>query len=906
MMNKNNNTNKNKKTIGKEVRKSVGVFGRILSYLLNIFLTILLIGIITGVIVGCVFAYYIFNYVDGSVDDILSTAMNQDLTTKIYYMDYSENDDGIPVELEDQRLHGDENRLWCSYQNMLQTDENGNEKRYLVDAFVSIEDERFWSHEGVDWTRSFEAAVNFFIPIKNRFGASTITQQLIKNITGDDDQTIQRKVQEILRALNLEKSMDKTEIIEMYLNTIFLSQGCYGVQTAVYTYFGKEISDLTLVECAALAAIPKAPTKYDPYRHPDYNAFRRNAVLAKMLELGVINETEYNEAYSFFPLDENGSPIYDESCDKLVLNMQSKLEDSGTNSWFTDQVITDVANALMEEKGISELLAYQMVYSGGLHIYTTLDPEVQQALDEVYCDESYFPETEGAIKPESAMVIINPYNGYVVGIAGGRGEKSTNRLWNYATMSTRSPGSSIKPISVYAPALEEGLITYGSVYDDVPQLFTPIYEEDNETIKDYKVWPPNYPAGFRGLTTVNDAVTRSVNTIAVSILDELSIEDSFNFLKDELMITSLVDSQTLTGGKVVSDKNISPLALGGMTYGVTVEEITAAYSIFVNGGTYYKPRTFIRVEDSNGNIIIDNSIKDEDITYPISEQTATIMTKMLENVVTKGTGRAATLREQIDVAGKTGTTNDDYDRWFVGYTPYYVGGVWFGYDMPQVLGSFSVNPPVYLWNAVMTKVHQKYIDAAANGEEIKEFEDAYGVVEATYCKYSGKLMTDACRLDPRGNAEETGWFTSDTVPTEPCDRHVVIDYDMSTNGVASEYCPQEHVVQVSLVRVDRNFPKQVTVTDAEYSYMDLPSDVRPGGWWGEPFYHNVIPDDVYVGASNVNRWFNCFCYEHYDFSKFERMYSQNYAVNFKEALEDQAAQKKDNPLIIEEGIRSSG
>ncbi len=844
MSKKNNN---NDKTAAKTV-------GKVITTILNIFLTLLLVIFITGIIVACTFAVYVNKYLDPEIDESL-LAVGQSLTSKIYYYDYEDREYriGEPVEIEDQRLYGAQNNIWVKYPDIPQN---------LVQAFVAIEDHRFFEHNGVDWYRTAGAVVNFATSYTSRYGGSSITQQLIKNLTGENEVTIQRKVQEILRALNLEKKKEKSEIMEMYLNTIFLSQNCHGVQAAAYTYFGKDVSELSLVECAAIASITNAPTKYDPVLNPENNKERRQNVLFRMLELEKITQEEYDAAVNA----------------ELELNFKGRAVTTSntSNSWYTDAVIDDVIDALVEEYGFTEKYASNLVWSGGLQIYTLMDPKVQNVLEEVYENEDSFPKANNAIQPQSAMVVIDPQTGDVLGLVGARGEKNKNRVLNRATQTTRSPGSSIKPLSVYGPALEYGLITYGSVFDDVPVMFNsreytaeqieklPKDEETGETIfPNPTPYPSNLPYIYNGLTTVHDALRRSVNTVSVRILDRLGIDTSFDFVKNRLHVDSFMEYKELNG-RILTDKTISSLALGGMTYGVNVLEMTAAYQIFANNGVYNKPRMWDKVLDSQGNVILENKPESEVV---MSEQNAAIMTKMMQAVVTSGTAADITLKTKIDTAGKTGTTNDDFDRWFLGFTPYYVGGIWFGYDIPQSLDNLAFSPTTKPWDKIMTALHEDIIaESKETGKPIEKFTLANGVTTAEYCKDSGKIMTEACRLDPRGNRKETGYFTANTVPTEFCDVHIIVDYDSETGAVANSGCPSENIIQVGMIEVERNFPIQVTVTDAQYVYKALPKGIEPAGWWGAPFFEKALPEKTFVGITNLNggRQFNSACYEHYD------------------------------------------
>ena len=833
-------TNENRVHWGREILYAFALIGRVIlrmfSWLLNILMTVALIGMITGTIVGGVFALWIKNYVDPTVDTSLITT-SQDLTTQLYYLDYTEDPLGVPVEIEDQRLHSEENRLWVAYNDLPQD---------LVDAFIAVEDHRFWKHKGVDWYATIGATFKWLTGQGSR-GGSTITQQLVKNITQDDEVTIQRKVQEIFRALNLEKQKSKEEIIELYLNTISFGQGCYGIRAAAQRYFNKDVSELNLTECASLAAIPKSPTYYNPYRNPENNEIRRNTeVLAEMLEHSLITQAEHDVAVKR----------------KLVLDMTyDEVTGTTTNSWFTDAVIEDVIPALQEELGISYIAASTMLYSQGLSIYTTMDPFVQETLEDVFEDDSNFPSVASAVKPECSMVVTDPNTGNILGLVGGRGAKTISRGFNIATMAKRSPGSSIKPLTVYAPALDAGLITYGSIVDDTPFLFN---EKTNAqgTVK-YTAYPANLPAVYKGLTTINSAVERSVNTIAMKVLDLLGTQNAFDF-SQRIGLDSITDRYERADGSILSDIDYAPLALGALTVGVSPREMTQAYSFLANDGIYTEARTFTKILDKNGEVLIDNTPKTEIVT---SEQTASIMTKMLQNVVKNGTAKAITLQKYVDVAGKTGTATDDYDRWFCGYTPYYVGACWFGYSELRTIGNIStVSPATKIWDVVMTRLHQPLIEQSQKtGEPLKSFETANGVVTATYCVDSGKLVTEACRHDPRGSRIETGYFTMETAPTAACDVHVLVDWDKVTGAVACEDCPPENITQISLVRVEnRDFPTEVTVSDAQYVYREWEPKDGVTDSTTQPYFHALLGENRYCGTSGTTtRAINSFCHEHY-------------------------------------------
>ncbi|MBO4798277.1 MAG: transglycosylase domain-containing protein, partial [Candidatus Methanomethylophilaceae archaeon] len=594
-------------------------------------ITIGLIAMITGTIVAGVFALWIKNYVDPSID-VSNLTTDQDLTTRLYYMDYSEDPDGVPVEMEDQRLYQSENRLWAKYSEI---------PKNLINAFIAIEDKRFWEHDGVDWVTTAKAGLGFFFG-SGVAGGSTLTQQLVKNLTGDNAATIQRKVQEIFRALNLEKQKSKEEILELYLNIINLGQGSYGVQAAAQKYFSKNVSELTLLECASIAAIPKSPTAYNPYSHPEENKERRRAVLIEMLNQGKITRSEYDTAIS----------------QELELHISvEEVAQNTTNSWYTDAVIEDVIADLQKEYDMSRIAASRLLYSEGLSIYTCMDPFIQQTMEDVFKNDYNFPSVASAIRPECAMVVLNPENGNILGLVGGRGVKTNSRSYNLATMAKRSPGSSIKPLTVYAPALEAGEITYGTVIDDTPFMFNEKVSQWGTTT--YTAYPANLPAIYRGLTTVNSAVERSVNTVAMKVLDKLGLENSFKF-SQKIGMTDIVETYTRVDGMVMSDISYAPLALGALTIGVSPRDMAQAYTFLANDGIYSESRTYTKVIDKNGNVLLDNEQKSSVV---VSDQTACIMTKMLQNVVKNGTAKAVTLQNSMDVAGKTGTATDDYDRW---------------------------------------------------------------------------------------------------------------------------------------------------------------------------------------------------------------------------------------------------
>lgn len=808
----------------------------------NVLFTVILIGLIAGCIVGCAFLIYVSNHIDTDVDDIIVMSGKQDSTTRLYYYDA----DGNLLEAESERLVGGTNRLWISYDEMPDD---------LVNAFVAIEDKRFWEHQGVDWITTIQATLKYFLPIGGKPGGSTITQQLVKNVTGDDDYTIQRKVQEIFKALNLEKEKEKVEIIEMYLNTIYLSQRCNGVQAAANKYFGKDASELTLVECAAIAGITQYPTKWDPIINPENNLYRRNIILKEMYKQGFITYAEYEEAYN----------------QELVLATDDEEDEntdtspsSGTTSWYTDVVIEDAAELLMEKYNVSYQIAVQMVYTGGYSIVIAMDKEMQELLETYYADPNLIKDTNKVVKKQSSMLIMDHENGNVLALVGGRGTKTDTRVLNRATQTKRQPGSSFKPIAAYVQAMDLGYINYGSVRDDTPYNFGDRYVASDGKVKYTKTsgWPRNSNRKYAGLMTMDYALQASKNTIAVKLLAEVGLDNSYQFLTEKLGFTSLVDNVATANG-VKTDKNLASLGLGGLTYGVTMREMVAAYCIFPSGGIYREPRTILEIRDSSGQVLIDNQ---NDAEVVIKEGTAQMMVRLMEHVITGKNGTATSIKpvaNLVGAAGKTGTTDDNNDRWFVGYTPYITAGVWVGYDEPQDLG--GANDHTYIWRVVMQDIHKNIIlPRVEAGQQEKKTFDTNLLIEAKYCEDSGKLITAACQADPRGSRAETGYFTKDTLPTEGCDKHVLVAYcslgSGNSGGVAGPGCPAELITYVGMLYHMREFPCKVYITDGQYTWMPL-GDTRPFRLPGYPFYQYLI-DDGYSGRTNTSWQFNRYCTTH--------------------------------------------
>lgn len=819
---------------------------RFFGWVLSIIMTLCLIGVITGVIVGGAFLLYAKDNIDTSVDDFADLIKDKDLTTRVGYLDA----DGKYVDLPSESLSAGEKRSWVKYSDF---------NEYIADAFVVIEDKRFEQHKGVDWLSTIKVTIQYFTGQGMR-GASTITQQVIKNVTENDDVTIQRKAQEILKALNLEKKYDKTEILEMYLNSIYLSQGCYGVGAAAYTYFGKEVKDLTLIESAALACITQYPYYYDPIINPQHNAEKRNLVLKYMYDQGKITQEEFLSAYE----------------KELVLKVSGDDDEdtsASVHSWYTDAAQQEAVRLLRDKFGYSARIAEKALLTGGYTIVTALDPDIQAIVEDYYENAEWEKHDNSPIQPNSSCVIIDHSNGNVVALVGSRGRKTINLGLNYATQTRRPSGSSIKPISVYGPGIEANAVTWGTVLDDVPINFgtETIDPDTGEKVYSNKHgYPKNAPDRYLGLTTVHEGVRNSINTISWRSLERLGLDNSFDFLTNKLHLTTLIESQTMSNGLTFTDKAYAPLAMGEFTWGVVVKEMVAAYQIFANEGIFNDERIVLKILDNDGNVIVDNEKKSEVV---ISAQTATITTKLLQDVVATGTAYKITLKKNVDCAGKTGTSESNNDKWFIGYTPYYVCGVWFGYSMPRSLNKFNSvsSAPVLAWDAIMTKVMQKYVDAAKNGgEPLKKFVDAPGLVQVEYCIDSGKLPTDACRNDLRkitepkkGNRIEKGWFKAGTEPTEYCDCHVMVEYDKVKKAVAMNGCPSENTIKVGMLNHLRVLPFNIQIADAQYTWQQVPDDYSYEGLTSsQPFYIKLLPAGFYTGYTKNGGYYNHACLTH--------------------------------------------
>lgn len=686
--------------------------------IINILLAVLFTGLLTFVIVAGYVINNMVTLVNGDrIIDLQYYRENQDQTTIIY----AKNSSGEFEELT--KLHGEKNRVWVDRESM---------SEWLGKAFVALEDKRFYEHEGVDWYSSTLGIINSAVKSGDVRGGSTITQQLIKNLTGENGRNLNRKYNEMISALNLERYYEKDDILEAYLNTIFLSHNCYGVQTAAETYFGKDVSELNLAECASIAGITQYPAKYDPLWNPDKNKERQEHCLKMMLEQEIITEEEYEEAVNYeliFTNSDNYVADKDEEDDKIESATENNVQ-----SYYVDYVVASVI-ADLKESGYSHYEATNLIYSGGLHIYAAVDTEAQKIAEDVYVHRSGFPSesvNEASELSQSAMTIMD-YSGRIVALVGGAGEKTENRSNNRAVSAIRHAGSSIKPLSIYAPAIEEDVITWSSKITNYA-----IQWKGN-------LWPENYGGSLGdpdSAVTAQYAVAISYNTVPARILLKhgLGFETSYDYLKNHFHISTYNDS--------VDSVSPSALVTGGSNGGVTTLQMAAAFASFGNGGKYFEPYCYYEVKDNKGEVILKNEPQGEQV---ISPETAYVMNQMLQTVFygSGGTGRGYAV-ENFRTFGKTGTSTSNNDRWIVGGTPYYISAVWFGYDYNKEIKA-SGNPAGQIFETIMNRIHA--------GLEKKSFEKYTDkVVQRTYCTGSGLLAGENC------SSTASGWYKTSNLP----------------------------------------------------------------------------------------------------------------------------------------------
>ncbi len=732
--------------------------------------TLLLVFVVTLTIFSGIFMVYINSTMRGKVEVYLD-----EFETKVSTELYSQDPDTGEWVMYQTLYLNSENRIWTDLEDI---------PKYLQKAAIAIEDKRFEKHHGVDW-RGTTRAIVYTLFGKNVQGGSTITQQLVKNVTGDNEVTVKRKITEIYRALELEKRYEKDEILEAYLNEVFFGQSCYGVVTASRMYFNKDVSDLTLAECASLMGITNNPSMYDPTLSSwtrENNRERQLTILGAMLEQGKISQEEYDAAKAEDIVFSNGFTISGkyvgsdgtatepEPEEPTTDDAESPADEEeptikGRYSWFTEAMIGDVADALVEKYGITDKArdngttytayeqAWDMVHGKGYKIYTTQNPKYQKIAEDVCYDLSNIPYTSSYTNSageqvedqlQIALTIVDPTNGYVVAMIGGAGEKQADRVWNWA-VNARQCGSAIKPLSTYAPALDDGTINGASVIDDYPMLLNG------------DVWPRNDNWRYQGLMPLHLALRQSLNTCAVRTNLAYGVDRSYEFLVNKLGFENL----TYTDSQQVGN-----MALGGFEKGVTTEEMAAGFATFVNEGVYTKPRTFVRVEDANGNVILENEAKS---TVAMKNTTAALMNSLLQEASLQGTGYQAQF-PGMHIAGKTGSTNSNKDRYFAGYTPYYSCAVWAGYEHNQRIVA-SGNPCAVIFQKVMKAIHEDLPD--------KDFFSCAGLTSVAVCADSGMLASENCALDVRGSRVYTALVAADNAPTSVCTMHTAPSYTVN-------------------------------------------------------------------------------------------------------------------------------
>ncbi len=739
-----------------------------------------------------------------------------------------------------------------------------NIPKQVQEAFIAIEDERFYEHNGIDLQGIVRAGVTFVTSgFKKTQGASTITQQLLKNNVFDfmSEDTmldkIERKLQEQYLAIKLEEIMSKDEILESYLNTINLGQNTLGVQAAANRYFGKNVSELDISEAAVLAAITKSPTEYNPIKHPDRNKERRALVLQNMLEQGYISQSQYESA------------LADDVYARISEHNEETQSANSVYSYFVDAAISQVQKDLVEKAGYSETQAFNALYRSGLKIYTTQKPDIQTALDEEFSNAENFPanskvaiewamsvvskdgettnysqemmfkyykeqdsgyeplynseeeaqaaidgyvatlnisdddtvyeKTSMIIQPQASMVIMDQTTGDVVAMIGGRGEKTANKTLNRVTDALRNPGSTFKIVAAYAPAFEELGYGPGTVQYDGPFAYT----EGGKVGRLVNNWDKT--TQYRGWTTLREAIARSMNIMAVKTITDVTPSVAIDYL-----LRFGFSSLQLEGAN--SDYG-QALALGGLTNGVSNLELTAAYAGIANGGAYNSPKMYSKVVDNDGNVILDNTTAEP--TQVISEQNAWLLIDCMKDVVTGagGTSSAAKI-SNMTTAGKSGTTSENRDVWFVGMSPYYTAGIWVGYDnngykheLSSKAGETSFHKK--LWSKVMSRIHQ--------GLENKDFTKPSGIVQATICTKSGKLaIPGVCDSDGRSGIVINEYFAEGTQPTETCDKHVLVNICADTGLLATSMCPNQIVQSKVLLPAMQDGVAEAVTLDTAY------------------------------------------------------------------------------------------
>ncbi len=706
---------------------------------IKIILMILLLFIVVaaGIVIGIIYGAF------GEEFKITIEELSKPASNSIVY----DADGNVIAE-----LNGEENRKNITLDEM---------SPYLAKAYVAIEDERFEKHNGVDLLRTGKAIVTFITHGgKSSFGGSTITQQLVKNITEEDEDEglagVFRKVKEWAKAYQIERLISKNQILELYLNTIFVGEHNYGVETGAYYYFNKSAQDLTLVECAFMAGINSGPNGYNPYGTNAYGTDENKTnkinnkvkvVLKKMLDLGYISQEEYDAAYK--EVEEQGIKF-------------TKGERTTNYSYHTDALINEIIKDLVQEKNLSEAAAQSYLETSGLSIYSTQTSAVQNQVEEAMSNAKRINSKENVdengnpVKSQAAMVIIDHKTGYVLGCVGGLGEKTARGL-NRVTQARRRPGSTIKPLTSVAPGIEEKIITAATIYNDNFTSFP---------IQGSKPYEPKTLSAFKGLITVRQAIETSQNIPFVKVVTELTPAKGLEYL--EKMGVTRLDTQK---------DGLAAVALGGLTNGISPLEMAAAYATIANDGVYVEPTFYTKVVDSSGNTVLTSKQESRRV---FSEATAYITKSILTGPVTGSNGTAKRCAiSGMDVAAKTGTSNEDKDRWLCGFTNYYTAAVWYGYDEEETVVSSGISPATLIWSAAMSKIH--------SGLEGSRFKAPSNIVTATICRDTGRLASDTC------TNTFTEIFEKGTIP-ESCEGHSGSTVCTETGLLANEYCPSKNTI----------------------------------------------------------------------------------------------------------------
>ena len=711
-----------------ELSQSAGATAKTMGgMVLKAFKTIFWILFITGVLVFLSVASFLLSFRDIEPPDL--SAMSLSYSSFVYVDDEQGN------ATEYMTIYKDANREWVSLNDI---------PAYMKTAQVAIEDHRFSEHDGVDWWNTMGAVYKLFTH-SGGGGGSTLTQQLIKNITGEKQVSILRKVREIFTALNMEKKYSKQQILEAYLNVVNYGGQNEGVEAAAKAYFGKSIAECSLAQCAVIAGITQNPSQFNPLIFPDEAKVRGEVVLDRMWKLSDGNE-ENDELVISEELEGQLVPITQEEYNQALAELETmtfgdvKVEETETVeeqqdlddwNWYIDTMFEDIARDLQKQYGYSYERAVDMIYNSGLEIHSAMNPKIQTDLENMFINGDCMPADEDI---EAGMFIMDPYTGRVIAVIGSRYERDGVRLWNNATDSKRQPGSSFKPVSVYSLGLETDTITYGSVLKDqpVPDYYGPGSTEEG---------PSNFSLTYTGYMNVDEAIEISQNAPAAWLAQELTTEACYQWLTEKLHFTTLTEDDS---------HSLSAMALGGMSYGVTMREMTAAFCVFANGGYYYKPYTYTYVKDHDGNVILDN--RDNVGEQVMSTENATIMNKLLHRPVEGYNGTAANIMYDIgvDMYAKTGTTNDTKDLTFVGGTPFCVAGIWNGYPSPSELS--DPDTAKVTWKAVIQYLNNNY-DWSDKNWVLSE-----NVGQRLFCRSSGKLAGANCY------DTAYGWYDGNNLP----------------------------------------------------------------------------------------------------------------------------------------------